>query len=106
MVLSFYNNGNDTVIAENPEDAAKVWEETTGDNWAEFVLREALDAEWDLKNYPILTLCLEDEDDVREMAPDGAEIWREKAGDYYRVKATGQQWIDKLGRCFFSSEDW
>lgn len=106
MTLSFWNNGNDTVIAESAEDAAKVWEETFGGSWEEFVQNEESDAEWELENLPErLTLNLEEEDDARKIAPDGAEIEHGHHG-YWMVKATRQQWIDKLGRSFFGSDDW
>ena len=106
MALGFWDNGNDTVIAESAEDAAKVWSEETGLTWDEYLRDEGDDTVWSEYKHQNATLFLEDEEDAREIAPEGAEISPSENGGWWCVKASTQQWIDKLGRCFFGSENW
>ena len=96
----FSNDVTDWVIAYSPEDAVKVWEETTGETydrlegWGDFE-QEADDKvstmfETDTDNLPI---------------PDKA-IYVEE-GEYSRtVKATNRAWADCRGRCFLGSTEY
>ena len=102
-MLEVYYNGSDWVIAESPDDAVKVWEETTGDIWQPY----ADDGEtFDLDNKLTWGVNFEDEEDAKNYAPNGAKIVHEKPNDYFRVEATQQQWIDKQGRSWFCTENW
>jgi hypothetical protein len=102
-MLQVYYNGSDWVIAESPEDAVKVWEETTGDTWQPY----AEDGEtFDLDNKSTWGVNFEDEGDAKNYAPSGSKIVHEKPNDYFRVEATQQQWIDKQGRSWFCTENW
>lgn len=100
--LKFWDNGYDTVIAEDEFDAVKVWEETCGQSWEEYMLET--DACWQPYEHEMITLYLEDEEDAKEMAPEDAQIEKTEHG-WFGVRAPVQQWIDKLGRSFFGSSE-
>lgn len=106
--LKLWDNGNDVVVAESAEDAAKVWEETTGQSWEDYLREEDESATWVEYKLQKMILWLEDEDDAKEMAPEGAEITppSETNKAWWTVTATPQQWIDKLGRGFVGSDEW
>lgn len=102
-MLQIWYNGSDSVIAESPEDAAKVWEETTGDSWQ--IYADDVD-EWRLEDKEIITVYYEDEGDRESHAPEGAEFGRRENEGYFYAKATQAQWIEKNGRGWFCSENW
>jgi hypothetical protein len=104
-MLQVYYNGSDWVIAESVEDAIKVWEETTGDKWADYASEEDPD-EWTLDNRKSWSINFEDEDDARKYAPNGGVIIHADEKDYFRVEAFQEQWIDKQGRSWFCSENY
>lgn len=104
--LKFWDNGNDIVIAESAEDAAKVWGETTGQTWEDYLRDEDGNATWGEYVHQNATLFLEDEEDAIEMAPEGAQIAPTENGAWWSVKASTQEWANKLGRCFFGSDNW
>jgi len=102
-MLQVYYNGSDWVIAESPEDAIKVWEETVGESWKEY----ADDGEtFELDNRKSWSINFEDEDDARKYAPNGGVIIHADDKDYFRVEAFQEQWIDKQGRSWFCSENY
>jgi len=98
--LSIWFDGSDWVIAYSAEDAAKVWEEVTGDTWSS----EDDGETWEPDNRLIHTIFFDEESDRNEYAPTGAELGKKENGPYY-AKATQQQWIEKSGRGWFCSEN-
>lgn len=102
-MLQVFYNGSDHVIAESEDDAAKVWEEVTGDSWRPY----ADDGEeWVADNHEVWTINYEDEDDRASDAPKDAELGRHENNGYFYAKATQQQWIEKSGRGWLCSENW
>ncbi len=103
MTLKIYHDGNDTVIAESPEDAANVFNEWLGSTY-----EPDEDDEWYQVHpdgnelYTITHDCLPDEltDDIM---PEGAIIKQAKRGT--NVTATVDAWIAKNGRGFLCSFD-
>ena len=103
-MLQVWCNGSDWIIAESAEDAAKVWEETMGgESWQPY----ADDGDiFELDNRVSWKITFEEEYDAKGSVPDEAKIIHDEPEDYYRVEATQQQWIDKVGRSWFCSENW
>lgn len=105
--LRLWDNGNDVVIAESVEDAAKVWGETTGQSWDEYLRDEDENATWSEYKPQSMTLWLEDEDDAKDIAPEGAEIKApSEKSNWWTVTASPEQWVCKLGRSFVGSDNW
>ena len=85
--LNMYENECETVIAYDPQDAVKVWEETVG------------------QTYPV-------PDDEFQLVPDETEVTivitdtDDKfpiAGEFTK---TAREWVDEVGRCYFSSTEY
>lgn len=105
--LDFYTNGADIVIAESPADAAKVWEERTGDSWTEDY--ESYEGPFECLDYGpgrIIQLVWVDDDPQLNEVPTGGRIQMDTDTKRPAVSATVKQWIDFLGRTFFSSPEW
>ena len=102
-MLQVWYNGSDWVIAESTEDAAKVWEEFTGDVWQDY----ADDGEtFELDNRESWGVNFDDESDAKEHLSNGGSIIHANDGDYFRVEASQEQWIEKQGRSWFCSENY
>lgn len=102
-MLQVWFNGSDWVIADNAEDAAKVWEEATGESWKAY----ADDGDvFELDNRESWGVNFEDEKDAVKHAPESSKTVHENDDDYFRVEATQQQWIEKSGRSWFCSENY
>jgi hypothetical protein len=98
--LSVYSNGVDFYIAFSPEDAEKVYQETVGEPSFE----EGDTPEWKVFTGAYLTYESWDKDEAIAYAPEGAEI--SEVGDSVKAKATTADWINKLGRGYFRSNEW
>ena len=79
-----YTNETDTVVAESPEDASKVWSDYTGE-------------ECDSEEYPWSLIPDEENDSILfeeevnpEYIPDGAKV--EKIDGVTRITATAGSW--------------
>jgi len=106
-MLNMYYNGSETVIAESIEDAEKVWEESTGQNWEEFMGESDLDDEWELVHKENWTVTFEDAEDANEFTKSGILKLQENSefGSWY-VKGSEEDWIKVHGRGFFCTENW
>lgn len=99
--LHVFNNGViDVVIAYDPDDAIKVWEEYTGDKYD-------LDENEEFEKVPDESLFTLHEDETidPDLIPDGA-ILVEKSAFYHTYKATCHAWADARGRCFLGSTEY
>ncbi len=99
--LQVWYNGSDHVIAENAEDAEKVWEETTGDSWQ---LYDADGESWEIDNKKYFNIAYEEQEDRDANSPKSAEK-RFEHGNYY-AKASREEWIKITGRGWLCSENW
>ena len=103
MVLHLYENeGPDTVIAWSPEDAVKVWEETTGQ---EFIDEECGGEFYQVADSHEFTL-FEEELKVPDPAPKGGQIIEKNADGSTKTKATARTWAEARGRCFLGSTEY
>ena len=85
------------------EDAAKVWEETVGESWDAY----AKDGEtFELDDRRIWRVSFESKEDAIKFAPSNAEITHDGDAGYWQARATQEQWIEKIGRGWFCSENW
>ena len=99
-MLHLFSNSADTVIANDPEDAVKVWEDATGEDWE----RDYADSDdWEM---------IPDEQEMRvnwdtggESSPEIGVIEDEDANGFVIV-ATAREWADGMGRCFLCSTEY
>lgn len=97
----FSNEVPDWVIAYDPEDAIKVWEETIGQKYdleeygGEFV-QDADDFEF--------TLFEEEQTNPEPIPPNATLIEKEEYS--YKYRATCREWADARGRCFLGSAEY
>lgn len=96
--LHVFTTGDDWVIAENQEDAVKVWDEHCNDEW--FFYGDLED--WkQLPDDQPLAIAWEDIPPAASIPP-GIEI--EQVSDYHwRTVAYCGQWVEKCGRSFLCS---
>jgi hypothetical protein len=97
--LKIFECGGDTVIAYDAEDAAKVWEETTGETWW------ADDGEWreSIRDDDI-TIWF---DDRPKTIPRAAKVEEPSIAndDRFLVTASAEAWIQASGRGFLCTEN-
>ncbi len=96
----FENEAGESVIAYNPDDAIKVWEETVGDKYDTEELGrfdQVLDAS--------LYTLYEEETVNPSPVPAGAILV--SSGEFHHsYKATCRAWADAHGRCYLGSMDY
>ena len=102
-MLQVYYNESDWVIAESTEDAVKAWEETVGESWESYADGGET---FELNNREIWRVSFESKEDAAEFAPPNAEITHDGNAGYWQARATQKQWIEKIGRGWFCSENW
>ena len=97
----FANEVTEWIIAESPEDAIKVWEQTIGEKYdieecgGEFIQED--------DDY-IFTLFQEETTNGYDF-PLGAEIIEQGDG-WSKTRANNRQWADLLGRCYLGSSEY
>ncbi len=98
--LSIWRSSIDWAIVYSAEDAARLFEEHTGDSWDDYSSCE----EWipdDREEW----LILWEDDPSNHDQPEGAEIGKTEDGTWY-VEATQKAWIAHRGRGFLCSLNW
>lgn len=97
--LHAYNNDADTVIAHSPDDAVKVWEETTGETYDESY------SEFTQISDNLEYTLYEEEAINPDPIPEGAVLVAR--GEYsYTYRAPVSAWIKARGRCFLGSTEY
>lgn len=105
-MLNMYYNGSETVIAESVEDAAKVWFESTGDDWYTVSKQDDLD-DWTLVHKENWTVTFEDSKDANKFTNSGIlKLKEESEFGYWKVSGSEEDWIEVHGRGFFCTENW
>ena len=99
--LKVWFNSNDWIIAYSAEDAAKVWEEHTGESWADYAEGD----DWEPENRPEYKMLCED-DPSEYKNPKDAKIYKHKDGRLWVVEASTSAWIEHVGRGFLGGTDW
>jgi len=97
----FSNDTTDWVVAQNPEDAARVWEETVGEPYI------GNDYGGDFIQLPDEDeFTLYEEETIDQPAiPEGAVLI--ERGQYsFKYRATHRAWADARGRCFLGSSEY
>jgi hypothetical protein len=99
--LKMYENGGDTMIAYDAEDAAKVWEEVIGEPWW-----DENDEGWKEREEPTLTIWFDDERPATWPKNATAEQPSVENGDRLIITASTKDWIDAVGRGWLCSENY
>jgi len=101
--LKLWYNGNDIVIAVDADDAAKVYEETTGEDWSYYV--DHCGEGWQESTKNELVIFFEDADDLgKNVPPTATQIYDGRHS--FKYKATAKEWIEHCGRGWLCSENW
>ena len=102
--LKFYYNGSETVIAYSAEDAEKVYFEITG--LSSHIPEDDESPNWEELTTNPISLSFEDIYDAEKY--DAPPESTKDFGDNQEctITASQEQWITKLGRCYFSTENW
>jgi hypothetical protein len=96
----FSNEVPDWVVAYDPDDAIKIWEETYGEKYdleesgGEFI-QESDDHRF--------TLFSENQDDMKGLPEDCIELAQDES---FRCRMTNKEWIDIKGRGFLGSAEY
>lgn len=101
----FSNEVTEYIVAYDEQDAGKVWEETTGENLADYIKSEGEGMEF--------TRCPDDgrlaikcEDVLKDdHKPAGAEVI-ESGDDWETLRATMRAWADVTGRGYLCSTEY
>lgn len=97
--MKVYSNGVEWVVAESPEDAIKVWEETIGEKYD----ADEYDPFEEKPDGKVLKIGTEDIDD--DFLPKDAMI--RQVSDYvWEVTATMREWVDANGRGYLCTSEW
>ena len=96
----FENEAGESIIARDPEDAIKVWEETVGDNYdaEEF-------GEFEQLADDRLYILYEEETINPSPVPVGATLVS-SSEFHHKYSATCRAWADAYGRCYLGSVEY
>lgn len=97
----FSNEVPDWVIAYDPADVVKVWEETTGEKYVPDENGGEFTQDSDFQETVMY------EEDLIKPEPVPAHAVVVERGDYWqKTRATNRAWADARGRCFLGSAEY
>ena len=105
--LQVFTNSCDSVVAYDPQDAAKVYEETTGEEYDDWSGNEPF---YKVDDREKITICAVEEDQIDQMLKERPLFSKFLPGDdrdgLPAIKAPAWAWALKIGRGWLCSTEW